>query len=200
MSVLKNMLFLRGIKNVLSRYFVRRKSFRGIHSTSRITPPVTMSGGGNIYIHENVAIGAGATMYATHANITIKRGFVAATGLKLITGGHERRVGSFMYSITDANKDFSKGLDQDIVINEDVWAGMDVMVLKGVTIGRGCTIAARSVVTNSTPPYSIVAGTPARVIKFYWTIDQILEHESKLYPEKDRYTREDLENKFNQYK
>lgn len=200
MRGMKNMLFLRGIKNFLSRYLVMRKSFGRIHRTSRLTPPITISGGKNICIDENISIGAAATMYATHAKITIKRGFVAATGLKLITGGHERRLGSFLYSITDANKDFSKGLDQDITINEDVWAGMDVMVLKGVTIGRGCTIAARSVVTHSTPPYSIVAGTPARVIKFYWTIDQILEHESKLYPEKDRYTREDLENIFNQYK
>ena len=49
----------------------------------------------------------------------------------------------------------------------DVWAGMDVMILRGVTVGRGCTLAARSVVTKSTPPYSIVAGAPARFIKFY---------------------------------
>lgn len=78
----------------------------------------------------------------------------------------------------------------------DVWAGMDVMILRGVTVGRGCTLAARSVVTKSTPPYSIVAGAPARFIKFYWTIEQILEHEAALYPEPQRYKREQLEEIF----
>lgn len=135
-------------------------------------------------------------MYATHAKIHIKKGFVAAKGLKLITGGHERRVGKFLYSISDQDKDLSLNLDRDIVIQEDVWAGMDVMILRGVTVGRGCTLAARSVVTKSTPPYSIVAGAPARFIKFYWTIEQILEHEATLYPEPQRFTREQLEEIF----
>ena len=104
-----------------------------------------------------------------------------------------------LYSITDLDKDLSIGLDKDIIIEEDVWAGMDVMILRGLTIGRGCTIAARSVVTKSNPPYSIVGGIPAKVLKFYWTIDQILEHEPNLYPEAERYTREYLENVFNQH-
>ena len=135
-------------------------------------------------------------MYATHAKIHIKKGFVAAKGLKLISGGHERRVGMFLYSISEHDKDLSLNLDRDIVIQEDVWAGMDVMILRGVTVGRGCTLAARSVVTKSTPPYSIVAGAPARFIKFYWTIEQILEHEATLYPEPQRFTREQLEEIF----
>ena len=197
---LRNILFLRGSKSVFSRYIISRSRFGYIDKTSILTPPITLSGASNICINANVSIGADSTLYATHAKITIKKGFVAATGLKIITGGHERRVGRFLFSITDANKDLSKGLDQDIVVEEDVWAGMDVMILRGVIIGRGCTIGARSVVNKSTPPYSVVAGTPARFIKFYWTIDQILEHESKLYPEEERFTREYLENIFNQYK
>ena len=60
----------------------------------------------------------------------------AAKGLKLITGGHERRVGMFLYSISEHDKDLSLNLDRDIVIPEDVWAGMDVMILRGVTVGR----------------------------------------------------------------
>lgn len=53
--------------------------------------------------------------------------------------------------------------------------------------------------SKSTPPYSISGGVPAKVIKFYWTIDQILEHEAKLYPEEERYTREQLEEIFAKY-
>ena len=66
-------------------------------------------------------------------------------------------------------------------------------VLDGVEIGRGCTVAAGSIVTKSCPPYSVVGGVPAKVKKYYWTIEQILEHEAILYPEEERYTREELE-------
>ena len=42
----------------------------------------------------------------------------------------------FLYSISEHDKDLSLNLDRDIVIPEDVWAGMDVMILRGVTVGR----------------------------------------------------------------
>ena len=69
----------------------------------------------------------------------------------------------------------------------------------GVTVGRGTTVAAGAVVGKSMPPYCICGGVPAKFIKFYWTIDQILEHEAKLYPENERYTREQLEEIFAKY-
>lgn len=52
-----------------------------------------------------------------------------------------------------------------IVIDNDCWIGADSTILDGVHIGQGCIVAAGSVVTKSIPPYSIVAGVPARVIK-----------------------------------
>lgn len=52
-----------------------------------------------------------------------------------------------------------------IVIEDMVWIGSRTMVLKGVTIGRGSVIAAGSVVTQSIPPFTLAAGSPARVIR-----------------------------------
>lgn len=52
-----------------------------------------------------------------------------------------------------------------IHIGDHVWIGYDAMILKGVTIGEGAIIAARAVVTKDVPPYSIVAGNPAKVIR-----------------------------------
>lgn len=52
-----------------------------------------------------------------------------------------------------------------IVIGDHVWIGMNVIVLKGVTIGEGAVIAAGSVVNKDVPSHSLVAGVPAKVVK-----------------------------------
>lgn len=64
-----------------------------------------------------------------------------------------------------AHKDWSHVNSAPIRIEDKVWIGMDVLILKGVTIGEGSVVAARSVVTKSAPPYSLIAGNPARVVK-----------------------------------
>lgn len=52
-----------------------------------------------------------------------------------------------------------------ITIGEDCWFGGNVIVLPGVTIGQGSTMGAGSVVTKDVPPYSVVVGNPARVVR-----------------------------------
>lgn len=51
-------------------------------------------------------------------------------------------------------------------LGHDVWIGREAMVFEGVSIGIGAVVAARSVVTRDVPPYAIVAGVPARVVRF----------------------------------
>lgn len=53
----------------------------------------------------------------------------------------------------------------DTVIGNDVWFGHESMIMPGVTVGNGAIIAARSVVVKDVPPYSIVGGNPAKVLK-----------------------------------
>lgn len=53
-----------------------------------------------------------------------------------------------------------------VVIEDNVWIGQYSTVLKGVTIGRGSIVATKAVVTKDVPPYSIVAGNPAKVVKY----------------------------------
>lgn len=64
----------------------------------------------------------------------------------------------------------SKG---DIIVDDDVWIGYRSIILSGVHIGQGAVIAAGSVVTKDVPPYAIVGGTPAKVIKFRFNADII---------------------------
>lgn len=58
-----------------------------------------------------------------------------------------------------------------IVIEDDVWIGCNVIVLKGVKIGKGSVVAAGSVVNKSCPPHSLLAGVPARIVRegVHWT-------------------------------
>ena len=64
----------------------------------------------------------------------------------------------------------SKG---NIVIGDDVWIGYRAVVLSGVHIGQGAVVAAGAVVTKDVPPYGIVGGVPAKVIKYRFTPDLV---------------------------
>lgn len=177
-----------------------KRTFGYLSESATLPDNVIISNPSNIFVYDRVSISSGAILYATNAKIIIKKFFVSAYGLKISTGQHERRIGRFLGSITEVDKNHSLGLDKDVIINEDVWAGFNVCIMAGVEIGRGCTLAAGTVVTKSIPPYCIAAGVPAKVIKFYWSIEQILEHEKYLYKEEERYTKEELIDIFREFK
>lgn len=58
---------------------------------------------------------------------------------------------------------FSKG---DIIVDDDVWIGYRATIMSGVHIGQGAVVAAGAVVTKDVPPYAIVGGVPAKVLKY----------------------------------
>lgn len=62
---------------------------------------------------------------------------------------------------------------EKVVINNDVWIGMKSTIMGGVTVGNGAIIAAHSVVTKDVPPYAVVGGVPAKIIKYRFTEDII---------------------------
>lgn len=63
------------------------------------------------------------------------------------------------------NKDWDNVITKEITICKKAWIGMNVIILKGVTIGEGAVVAAGSVVTKDVPPYRVVGGNPAQIIK-----------------------------------
>ncbi len=144
----------------------------------------------NFYISDDVRIARYAVIYSTKAKVIIGSKVGIAPYLKIITGNHRiDRIGHFMF---DGDYDKRPEDDQDVVVEGDSWFGVNVTILSGVTIGRGSVIAAGAVVNKSCPPYSIIGGVPAKVLKYRFTVEEAMEHERLLYPEHKRLSKEDL--------
>lgn len=62
---------------------------------------------------------------------------------------------------------------EDCKIEDDVWIGVDSIILRGVTVGTGAVIGANSVVTKNIPPFSVAVGSPAKVIKYRFNDSKI---------------------------
>lgn len=131
-------------------------------------------------------------------------------GTSFICGGNHnmKTVSTFPFDVyfgkNKKSPSYSKG---PIVLEDDVWIGRDVLILSGVKIGKGAVVGARSVVTHDVPPYAVVCGNPARVLKYrfdYEIINKLLDlnynkidlNNLKLY--EVEITKENCENIFKQ--
>lgn len=118
---------------------------------------VIVSGVGEIHIGNRTTIG--------HNSVLVCR--------ERIEIGDDCMLAAFCY-VLDVDHEYEnpgKAIPQQglrikpVVIGNDVWIGAGAIILRGVTIGDGAVVAANSVVTGDVPAYSIVAGSPAKVIK-----------------------------------
>lgn len=131
----------------------------------------------NLSLGHHVLIPRNATIYCTEATLTIGNYVVFGPAPTIMTGDHRiDKLGEYMFEVRDKLPEN----DMPVVIEDDVWVGAHVTILKGVTICRGSVIAAGAVVNKSFPPYSIIGGVPARLIRQRFTEEQIVEHEAKL--------------------
>jgi len=143
----------------------------------------------NMYLGNDVNIPRYATIFCTEAKLIIGNKVIFGPAPTIMTGDHSiNKIGEFIFDVHDKNLED----DKEIVFQDDIWTGANITVLKGVTIGRGSVIAACSLVNKDVPFYSIVGGIPAKVLKYRFTIDEIIEHEKHLYHKNNRLTREEL--------
>ncbi len=137
----------------------------------------------NLSVGDGTSIPKGSTIYCTDAPLTIGRKVLFGPNPTIITGDHRfDLVGKYIADVTVADKmtDGANPFDQPVVIEDDVWCGANVTILKGVTIGHGSVVAAGAVVNKSFPPYSIIGGVPARLLRMRFTESEIEEHEQRL--------------------
>jgi virginiamycin A acetyltransferase len=98
-----------------------------------------------------------------------------AEGARFIMNGANHAMSGFStYPFNIFGHGWEKGFDPDTwtrefrgdtVVGNDVWIGMEAIILPGINVGDGSIVAARSVVSHDVPPYSIVAGNPSKVVK-----------------------------------
>lgn len=99
-----------------------------------------------------------------------------AAGVIFLMGGNNTHNTNFISTYPFQDKASIKRSYEsrgDTVIGNDVWIGMEAMIMPGVKIGNGAIIASRSVVTKDIPPYTICGGNPAKVLKARFSDEDI---------------------------
>lgn len=111
----------------------------------------------SIFIGDNVTIAWGCTLYDHNSHSIDFRNRINDNKVQ----SHNALNGIPL----SHNKDWSVVKSAPIIIEDNVWIGLDCIVLNGVTIGEGAIVGAGSVVRNNVEPWTVVAGNPAVVIK-----------------------------------
>ncbi len=84
--------------------------------------------------------------------------------------------------------DLPKPKQEMVIIGNDVWIGENVFVKPGIIIGDGAVIGAHAVITKNVPPYAIMAGCPARIIKYRFKEETIAKlEEIKWWKKEEKY-------------
>lgn len=132
--------FQRKNKNLLIREFCYFEHIGQISLGERVSinQRTIINGGGGVCIGDNVLIGPRVTIYSVNHEFMSRNQLIADQGM----------------------------IKKSVRIENDVWIGAGSIILPGVLLGKGCVVAAGSIVTKNVAEYAVVAGNPAKVIKF----------------------------------
>lgn len=169
----------------LYRFYCNNNNVSGVFKAYQ---PVVLRGKGSVDFGENVKIGVvnSPNLYTTYAyieartseseitfgsNVNINNNF-SVTAEKKVTIGNDCLIGfnckisdSNFHDLNPKNRLQTDPNPQEVIISNNVFIGNEVTILKGVTIGENCVVAARSVVTKSFQDNVIIAGNPAKIIR-----------------------------------
>ena len=150
---------------------IKMKQMFGKHIDIRIAEKGSMTIGERLYTRNNVSllsdgglIKIGDFVFFNHnVSITAKESICIGDG---VTVGNNVVIVDHDHNI-DSNKKDVPFLAAPVMIENHVWIGANCVILRGVTIGENAVVAAGSVVRENVPRNAVVAGVPARVIKYH---------------------------------
>ncbi|MDM5043644.1 acyltransferase [Latilactobacillus sakei] len=138
--------------------YLLKKKLRISSKTVYIGTPFFKSKELNLKLKEYVHIEHDAKFYGK-GKVEFGQNSIAGPELKLYTSLHDYQQNTYLpYGFDDKI--------QPIIIGDNVWIGAEVSIMGGVTIGDGAIIGLGSVVTKDVPKCAVVAGVPAKVLKF----------------------------------
>ncbi|MDH5828674.1 acyltransferase [Sphingobacterium faecium] len=142
----------------LTRIFLLGK-FGMIGKNFQIRPYVSIVGGKNIFIGNNVTLRSFTQIHAGKtAKVTIEDDVLIAPGVLITTNQHNFKNISIPIRLQG-------GSSNDIRIKNGAWIGANAIIMDGVTVGQNSVVAAGAVVTKDVPDFSVVGGVPAKIIK-----------------------------------
>ena len=161
--------FISKALRVVKRSIIKKK-FGKCGKRFKFDPDSTFLRTHLIEIGDDVFIGEKAHFSASEG-IKIGNSVMFGPYPMIIGGDHNFSVvGKHMADVHDG------GVNKPIIVENDVWFGARVLILKGVTVGEGAIVGAGSIVTKDVPPYAIAVGSPCRPYKTRFTREQLPEH------------------------
>jgi acetyltransferase-like isoleucine patch superfamily enzyme len=127
--------------------------------------------GGKIEVGNNIYIGTGTFLQAKES-IKIGNNVIISNNVLIVDNNNHPvepcmrlKMSQCDNYMTDELWTWKYAESAPIIIEDNVWIGKNAVIMKGVTVGKGSIVALGAIVTHDVPPYSVVAGNPAKVVK-----------------------------------
>jgi acetyltransferase-like isoleucine patch superfamily enzyme len=140
------------------RAFIWKPFLGSMGKNNFIMAGVLLQNPSNIYLGDNVTINRFCIL-GGHGKLSIGNNVMIAANCNILTANPG-------FDNLDRPMMRQKEVTAPVTIADDVWLGVNVVVVAGITIGRGAIIGANAVVTKDVPAYAIVGGVPAKVIRY----------------------------------
>lgn len=181
--------------NIIISRIIAKLSLKKCGSNFRIGHTSHIKGYKNIEIGENFF--SGPYLYINTnkiSSIAIGDDVMIGPSVKIISGNHITN-----YTLGPMNQSPPKiiGHDKGIIIESDVWIGVNTVILDGAHISEGVVIGAGSIVNKFIPPYCVAVGNPIRIIKCRFTASEL---KTLLNAKKSSLTIDAISQKLNEHK